>query len=115
MRKFKLIGYFEDNDDVRRKTKSIIVEASDDETARKYATILWPDCHKISVEMLFINGPEERNVYKDLIAELIEITDEFDARENSGNTIHSEWFATWDELCDKGIELFKKLKEPESL
>ena len=91
MIKFKLIGYFEDKEDVRRKSKSIIVEASDDETARKYATILWPDCHKISVEMLLKSledcNKEEYIKKEDVLKIIYDIKENKDVPKNYGTLI----------------------------
>lgn len=46
-----------------------------------------------------------------IIDKLFHILRELDARTCSCNCIHSQWIGTsWIELCDKGIDLFKKLK-----
>lgn len=86
MKNFKLIGYFEDNEDVRRKSKSIIVEASDDETARKYATILWPNCHRISIEML-LKSSEEYIKKEDVLKIIYDIKENKDIPKNYGTLI----------------------------
>ena len=86
MRKFKLIGYFEDNEDVRVKSKSIIVEASDDGTALKYATILWPDCHRIGIEML-PKSSEEYIKKEDVLKIIYNIKENKDIPKNYGTLI----------------------------
>ena len=45
--------------------------------------------------------------------DLYDIAVELDARERTSNCVERRFLTlSWDELCDKGIEALKKLKEP---
>lgn len=48
--------------------------------------------------------------YENIIEKLITIVTELNARECSGNCVTDMNTFNWDELCDKGISLFKQLK-----
>lgn len=56
--------------------------------------------------------PERNMTFEEIIEELTTILNEVDARETSGNCFIfvKDSNATWKWLCDRGIELFNKLK-----
>ena len=81
MREWKLTGFFKDG---YRTVKSIVVEASDDESARKYATILWPDCYNIDIEML----PKGEYIKKEDVLEILyNIKENKDVPKNYGTLL----------------------------
>lgn len=46
-----------------------------------------------------------------LLDSLFQIANELDCRDSSHNCLHDKYLTTsWNELCDKGIEILKKLK-----
>ena len=48
--------------------------------------------------------------FEELIEELTKIVDELNARETSNNCVWAELTKySWDELCDRAIELIKQL------
>lgn len=46
-----------------------------------------------------------------LVADLFRVADELYAREYTHNTVYKEFHdVSWEELCDKGIELLEEIK-----
>lgn len=46
-----------------------------------------------------------------LVLELFEIADEFCAREINNNAVYKKFHSvSWEELCDKGMEILEEMK-----
>lgn len=48
---------------------------------------------------------------EDIISKISDITIELDARNCSRNHVITTLSESWDDLCDKGADMFQKLKE----